>query len=189
MSAIKTNISESFRFSATKNVCLRTVSIKDAAFVAELRSDTGKTKYLSEVDSSVKAQAEWIKNYKKREQEGVELYFVICSQTLEKLGLVRMYDYKGDSFCWGSWLVKPGAPVTTGLESALNIYELAFFHFGFNQCHFDVRIENRKVIKFHEGFGSEMVDSDELNQYYIFKKETYLETRKKYSKFISGHIE
>ncbi len=100
------------------------------------------------------------------------------------LGLVRVYDLKKDSFCWGSWLIKNGAPKSTAIESSLQIYEFGFGELGFQQSHFDVRKENQKVVVFHERFGAVRVNEDELNYYFIFKESTYQNTKRKYKKFV-----
>ena len=93
-----------------KNINFRTVEVEDAEFIYNMRQNENKTKYLSKVTGDVKSQKEWIKNYKQREENKKEFYFVIESKNEEKLGLVRMYDFKDDSFCWGSWLLKKMLP-------------------------------------------------------------------------------
>lgn len=102
-----------------KNINLRTVEIDDAEFVFNMRQNQNRAKYLTKITGTVESQREWIKNYKQREKEGKEYYFVIESKDGEKLGLVRMYDFRDDSFCWGSWIIKEDAPKTTAIESAL----------------------------------------------------------------------
>ena len=117
---------------------------------------------------TVESQKEWIKNYKQREKDKKEFYFLIESKDEEKLGLVRMYDFRNDSFCWGSWLIKEDAPKTTAIESALQIYEFGFYSLGFEKSHFDVRKGNDKVISFHQRFGAKIVDEDELDYFFNF---------------------
>ena len=136
-----------------KNINMRTVEIEDAEFIYNMRQNQNKTKYLSKVTGTVESQKEWIKNYKQREDEQKEFYFLIESKDKEKLGLVRMYDFQDESFCWGSWLIKEDAPKTTAIESALQIYEFGFYSLGFEKSHFDVRKGNDKVISFHQRFG------------------------------------
>ncbi|WP_236846226.1 hypothetical protein [Campylobacter devanensis] len=48
-----------------KNINLRLVEVSDAKFIYDMRQDS-KSKYLSVVNSGVKSQIEWIKEYKKR---------------------------------------------------------------------------------------------------------------------------
>lgn len=168
----------------SKNINMRTVEIDDAEFVYNMRQNQDKTKYLSKVTGTVESQKEWINNYKQREKEREEFYFVIESKSEEKLGLVRMYDFQDDSFCWGSWLIKEDAPKTTAIESALQIYEFGFYKLGFEKSHFDVRKGNDKVIAFHQRFGAKIVDEDELDYFFNFEKSDYEKTKEKYKRYL-----
>ncbi|TLT05402.1 GNAT family N-acetyltransferase [Aliarcobacter cibarius] len=167
-----------------KNINMRTVTTKDAEFIYNMRQNQNKTKYLSKVTGTVESQKEWIKNYKRREEEKKEFYFVIESKDEKKLGLVRMYDFQDESFCWGSWLIKEEAPKTTAIESALQIYEFGFYSLGFEKSHFDVRKGNDKVIAFHHRFGAKIVDEDELDYFFNFEKSDYEITKEKYKRYL-----
>jgi RimJ/RimL family protein N-acetyltransferase len=168
----------------TKNIRLRLVVKQDAPFVVALRSDIDKARYLSRSQCSVEAQEAWIEAYKSREADGDEYYFVIEALDGESLGVVRMYDFIGDSFCWGSWIIKSEAPLCTGIESALSIYEIAFYQLGFLRVHFDVRKENERVVRFHTRFGAEIVNETELDYYFQYDKEMYEAVRSKYAKYL-----
>jgi len=167
-----------------KNINMRTVTIEDAEFIYNMRQNQDKTKYLSKVTGTVESQKEWIKNYKQREENKKEFYFLIESKDEEKLGLVRMYDFQDESFCWGSWLIKEDAPKTTAIESALQIYEFGFYSLGFEKSHFDVRKGNDKVISFHQRFGAKIVDEDELDYFFNFEKSDYEIIKEKYKRYL-----
>lgn len=167
-----------------KNINMKTVTQEDAEFIYSMRQNQDKTKYLSKVTGTVESQKEWIKNYKQREEEQKEFYFVIESKSEEKLGLVRMYDFQDDSFCWGSWLINEDAPKTTAIESALQIYEFGFYKLGFEKSHFDVRIGNDKVIAFHQRFGAKIVDEDASDYFFNFEKSDYEITKEKYKRYL-----
>ena len=167
-----------------KNINLRTVEIEDAEFIFSMRQNQNKTKYLSKVTGTVESQKEWIKNYKQREENKKEFYFVIESKDKEKLGLVRMYDFQDDSFCWGSWLIKEDAPKTTAIESALQIYEFGFYNLRFEKSHFDVRKGNDKVIAFHKRFGAKIINEDELDYFFNFEKSDFEITKEKYKRYL-----
>lgn len=167
-----------------KNINLRTVTEEDAEFIYTMRQNKDKTKYLSKVIGTVESQKEWIKNYKQREEDKKEFYFVIESKDKEKLGLVRMYDFQDESFCWGSWLIKEDAPKTTAIESALQIYEFGFYSLGFERSHFDVRKGNDKVIAFHKRFGAKIVNEDVLDYFFNFEKSDYEITKEKYKRYL-----
>ena len=167
-----------------KNINLRTVEIEDADFIYTMRQNQNKTKYLSKVTGTVDSQKEWIKNYKQREDEEKEFYFIIESKNKDKFGLVRIYDLKNDSFCWGSWLIKEDTPKTTAIESALQIYEFGFYKLGFEKSHFDVRKGNDKVIAFHQRFGAKIVSEDELDYFFNFEKRDYEIIKEKYKRYL-----
>ncbi|WP_228141055.1 GNAT family N-acetyltransferase [Aliarcobacter thereius] len=167
-----------------KNINMRTVTTEDAEFIYTMRQNQDKTKYLSKVTGTVESQKEWIKNYKQREENQKEFYFVIESKDEDKLGLVRMYDFRNDSFCWGSWLVKEDSPKSTAIESALQIYEFGFYNLGFEKSHFDVRKGNDKVISFHQRFGAKIVDEDELDYFFNFEKSDYEIIKEKYKRYL-----
>lgn len=167
-----------------KNIIIRTVEIEDTEFIFKMRQNKSKTKYLSKVNGTVEDQKKWIQSYKQRENEKKEFYFVIESKKHEKLGLVRMYDFKDNSFCWGSWLIKEDAPKTTAIESALQIYEFGFYKLGFERSHFDVRKDNGKVIAFHQRFGAIIIDENELEYFFNFEKKDYEIIKEKYKRYL-----
>ncbi|CAA6812473.1 MAG: GNAT family N-acetyltransferase [uncultured Sulfurovum sp.] len=167
-----------------KNINIRTVEIEDAPFILEMRQNKIKAKYLSKVNGTVESQKEWIITYKQKEEEKQEFYFVIESKKNQRLGLVRMYNFKGNSFCWGSWLIKENAPQTTAIESALQIYEFGFYYLGFERSHFDVRRGNDKVIAFHKRFGAKIIDENELDYFFNFEKKDYEIIKEKYKRYL-----
>lgn len=167
-----------------KNINMKTVDIGDAEFIYGMRQNENKTKYLSKITGTVESQKEWIKKYKLREEYKKEFYFVIESKDEKKLGLVRMYDFKDNSFCWGSWLIKEDAPKTTAIESALQIYEFGFYSLGFEKSHFDVRKGNDKVIAFHQRFGAEIINENEIEYFFNFEKKDYEITKEKYKRYL-----
>jgi hypothetical protein len=58
-----------------------------------------------------------------------------------------------------------GAPSFAAIESALMVYAYAQ-SLGFSRAHFDVRIENSSVWKFHERFGAMRVGESEVDYFY-----------------------
>jgi RimJ/RimL family protein N-acetyltransferase len=168
-----------------KNIQLRTAEISDAEFILELRTQSEKTKYLSQVENDLAKQQAWLVAYKQKEQKGEEYYFVIESKTGKKLGLVRVYDLQPNSFCWGSWLIQDNAPKTTAIESALLIYEFGFGQLSYKKAHFDVRKGNQSVIAFHQRFGAKVTHEDELNYYFNYRLEDYLNIKQKYKRYLN----
>lgn len=168
-----------------KNILMRLVNVADAEFIVSLREDK-KNKFLTKVD--VENQRKWLHEYKVRESTNSEYYLIICSKNGVPCGAVRMYDFIGNSFCWGSWLLNSNAPATAGIESALLVYEFAFYRLNFKHCHFDVRIENTKVRAFHERMGATITKTDDLDVYYELPIATYEFIKSKYSKFLPEKV-
>ncbi len=167
-----------------KNIALRTVETTDAEFIYSMRQNENKSKYLSKVTGTIKDQENWIKNYKQKELQKEEFYFVIESKDEEKLGLVRVYDLTQESFCWGSWMIKENAPISTAIESALQIYEFGFYELGYKKCHFDVRKGNEKVLKFHRNFGAKVIAEDKVDYFFNFNIQDYVNIKQKYKRYL-----
>lgn len=174
-----------FEFSACKNSKLALAIESDAEFILSLRLNPELNRHVSRVEANLQGQIEWLRNYKEREARRTEFYFIIKDHQDKKLGTVRLYDFRAESFCWGSWMVMPGSPRKTAIESALNVYEFAFYTLGFNASHFDVRNDNVRVIGFHERMGAEMTSSNELDSFFSFTKEVYEMTKNRYASFLS----
>lgn len=168
-----------------KNIGLRLAEVSDAKFILDIRSDNKKTRYLSKVDNDIEKQKAWLVEYKKKELNREEYYFIICNKDNVPCGTVRAYDFKGNSFSWGSWLINSKlAPVTAGIESALLMYEFAFYYLCFENCHFEVVSENTKVRSFHEKMGALVSSANRTKTFYKYNKTTYEAIRSKYIRYI-----
>ena len=153
----------------------------DAEFIIGLRTDPEKSKHLSVTSNDIDKQKDFISKYLKSQ---TEFYFVICDWKWNRLGTIRIYDIRDDSFCWGSWLLSKEAPKNAAIESALLIYDFAFFSLHYAGAHFDVRKENERVVDFHKRFGASIVDEDALNYYFQYDCAAYVAARKKYRRYL-----
>lgn len=167
-----------------KNINLRTLEALDAEFIFKLRSDKDKTRFISQISGTVLDQKKWISDYKVRELNKEEFYFLIESKDSMRLGTLRLYDFKKNSFCWGSWIVLEGSPNYTAIESALLLYEFGFNRLNFLESHFDVRKKNTKVVKFHKRFGATIISEDDLDYFFRYKKEDYERIKEKYKRYL-----
>jgi|TARA_R110002126_G_scaffold238949_4_gene382216 hypothetical protein len=164
----------------------RFVEPEDAEFICKLRSNQQLNEYISASDPDVDPQRKWIEKYKEREAVGEEFYFVIQHQ-MKDYGVVRLYDFKGDSFSWGSWIILPSRPSGLVTYSAVMVYEMGFEALGFEQAHFDVRIGNNKVIDFHVRSGAQSTDRSAIDQYFVFPKANWPAFQEKSAKQIEMH--
>jgi len=162
----------------------RDAKVNDAAFILSLRRDAEKSRYLSVVSGELSEQQAWLQRYAQLEDQA---YFIIEFQG-EPIGTVRLYDPQGDSFCWGSWILKTGAPSHAAIESALMVYAYALDHLGFTSAHFDVRKGNERVWKFHERFGARRVAETELDFLYQLDHEAIAASRERYRRILSQSV-
>lgn len=157
-----------------KNINFRMVEENDAEFILSLRTDPALNKNISAVENDVVKQRNWIRSRKNSQ----EWYFIIENKVNKPVGTIRIYDVIEDSFCWGSWIILPEERMSSSFESAVLLYEYAFFTLGFSQSHFDVRKNNKSVINFHLKMGSVITKEDHENFHFTFKKEDYISRRK-----------
>ncbi|MEL3927827.1 GNAT family N-acetyltransferase [Aeromonas enteropelogenes] len=168
----------------SKTIKMRLIREEDAEFILSLRLDERYNKFLSSVDDNVAAQKEWIKKYKQDEEMGLQYYFIIETKDSKPCGTVRLYDFKSDSFCWGSWILNEDKTKYAALESAFLVYKFGFEELGFKKSHFDVRKGNLKVIDFHKKFGAVETGEDDDNYYYEIAQESVKRVKNKFSKII-----
>ncbi len=87
---------------------LQSVDIDDAEFIILIRTDTRKSRYISSTVSDVDLQIQWIKDYKQREAQNKEYYFIAIDENDEKFATYRVYNIEDDICEIGSWVSKPG---------------------------------------------------------------------------------
>jgi RimJ/RimL family protein N-acetyltransferase len=173
-----------FNFISNK-ISFRFIEIEDAEFIFSIRTDPKYSQHLSKTTGSVNDQKQWIKNYKQREKQEKEFYFIITDNNDgQKIGAIRVYDLKEESFCWGSWILLESRPRTAAVECLLFLYHFGFNILGFNQSHFDVRKENHKALNIYLKIGAEIVSSDLNNHYLILEKEIFLQEKPTLEAFI-----
>lgn len=139
------------------------VQMGDAEFILSLRLDPAKNRYLSSTSPDVEAQRRWIASL---EDDDSQVYFLIRTLDREPVGTVRLYDVRGSSFCWGSWILSDGAPRSSAVESSVMLYAFGL-ECDFTSAHFDVRKANEKVWQYHERWGARRVGETELDYLYV----------------------
>ena len=164
-----------------RNLVLRNAGVADAAFILGLRSDERKARHLSRTPPSLGEQVAWLERYGHSTREA---YFIIEGSGAEPLGTVRLYDPQGDSFCWGSWILKDGAPSSAAIESALMVYAYALDTLGFLCAHFQVQRDNQRVWAFHERFGAVRVGQDDTEFRYTLSNAAIRASMQRYRRFL-----
>ncbi len=165
-------------------VCLRLASGKDAAFLLDLRLNPERNQNISATSNDLNAQLAWMRAYELRHSAGSEAYFIIEANGMPQ-GSLRLYDYhlSDNSYCWGSWIIRPGAPSATAFKSLILSYDLAFGALRFAKARFEVRQANVSVWKFHETLGARIVREDCLTRYYAYTAEDYANARPRLQAF------
>lgn len=104
------------------HLVLRDATPADAEFIVALRTDESKSRFISKTSSDVSQQVAWLEKYA---QDNSQVYFIMEDREHNPVGTVRLYDQQGDSFCWGSWVIREGSPSGYAVESALMVYQFA----------------------------------------------------------------
>ena len=153
---------------------LRLAKLDDADFILSLRLNPARSAHISATSASLQEQRAWMQSYESRFEAGREAYFII-QQEGKDVGTVRLYDYRPtlDSFCWGSWVIKPGVAESAAFATPLIIYDLGFNCLDFSSAHFDIRNANTSVWKFEEMLGAELIGEDALNRRYTYSRRKY----------------
>ena len=184
MSEISTPAIRKARLVTGKTLSFRDVSADDAAFVINLRIDEKKSRHLSKVSPDVSTQRAWLERYR---LDASQAYFII-EHKATPIGTVRLYDQQGESFCWGSWILIDACPSTAALESALMVYAYAQDFLKFESAHFDVRIANERVWRFHERFGAIRIGENGLDYFYRLSGELIRAARLRYARFLPDGV-
>ena len=159
-------------------MAMRLVESSDAAFIHGLRTDPDFNRHLSAVTGDVEDQRAWIENYKQREAEGREFYYVF-----ERLddgracGVVRLYELEPGSFTWGSWIMAANKPAKGALESALLSFTMGFEQLDRPLALVDVRRDNDHALAFYQRLGMRELRRDEQDIYMDYSREQFRETR------------
>jgi hypothetical protein len=144
------------------NISLELVVEQDAIFIVNLRQGE-RNKHISQTDTDISKQVEWIKEYKIREANNLEYYFIAKDINKKKWGTIRLYNLNGERFELGSWVFLKNSPEGIAIKSDIIVRELAFEELGFNICNFDVRKDNKNVLRYHYGYKPNIISEDELH--------------------------
>ena len=157
-------------------ISLKLVEVADAGFILALRTNPVLNKHISPTSPDLAAQQLWMRDYKDREAIKAEYYFVIRDNDYP-VGTVRLYDFRGDSFCWGSWIITQGTHPRVATASLVMLYDFAFDTLGFVRTHFEVRRTNFRVRNFHLRMGAQIVASDGVRDNFHLKADCYRRVR------------
>lgn len=154
-------------------IYLRLVEESNSEFILTLRQNKELNKFISPTNINIMQQQEWIKNYKEREKEGKEYYFIVINREKEEpCGTVRIYniDELNKTATWGSFILDSNRPDRASKETIELSLKFAFKNLKLDKIFLDVRKENKKAIYIYEKNGFIKQSEDDLNYYYFIEK-------------------
>lgn len=157
---------------------IRLVTVDDAKFILDLRLDPDLSKNIHSVNSSLEKQIEWIEGYKIKEKQQKELYFIFLDNE-ERLGLYRIYAINENDLTIGSWVFRKDVSSKYAILADIIIKDYVFEHFPRHKLFFDVRRNNRGVLKYHSRFNPVIIAENELDIYFELPQSNYICGRKK----------
>ena len=164
---------------------LRNADAGDGEFIVRLRTDPQKQRFISTTSADLAQQMAWLEHYARTPDQA---YFVVENMAGDKVGTIRIYAPVEDSFCFGSWIMKDGAPATYAVESVLIVYHYALDELGFNRSYFAVRKANRSVWQFMEKFGAVRTGETDDDYLYATQRAPVLESFQRYTHLLPNGI-
>ncbi|MGE8377012.1 MAG: GNAT family N-acetyltransferase [Sphingobacterium sp.] len=162
---------------------IKLVSVEafDAEFIIEARTDPKRSRFISATDTDIDNQIKWINEYKKRESRGEEYYFIGIDESGERFGTYRIYNIKSGVPVIGSWVTKPGYnKALNSIKMDIIMKEFVFEVLNFSALNFDVRINNKSVLRYHRMFAPTVVHETELDIFFLLEKEDFYINRDKF---------
>ncbi len=166
---------------------IRLVEEEDADFIISLRNNSKLNRHLNPTSSKVEDQIKWIKEYKIKEKNLEELYFLVLENGIKK-GLSRLYKINNVSFTIGSWLFDFCDNSNLPIMVDLLMTDLGFYILKKNVLLFDVRKANKKVLRYHSLKSPLQYYEDELNNYYLITSDKWEVAKKNVISFFNIDI-
>lgn len=162
----------------------RLVIEDDAEFILKLRTNKTLTKHIHSTEDDIEKQISWIRDYKKREEEGREYYFLYSKDSVP-IGVSRIsniYEYYG---LGGSWLCSPDNETEVSMATPFVANDIIFGIIGLDYYVMDVRKANKHVWKFHKSCGAQKIGESEIDYYFYLYKDDYYSKRDKFIKLLN----
>ena len=153
-------------------VHVRLADVQDSEFILSLRTNETLARYIHATPNDIEKQRAWMREYKKREEEGKEYYFIYSYQN-EDFGVNRFYNVAHDHATSGSWVCKQGIRSDLPILTILIAKEIKYDILNHTHEFFDVRKENKLVQKTHLLFGAKQIGETDTDYSYSVRKEDY----------------
>lgn len=128
---------------------VRLVREEDAEFIVNLRTNPQNARFIGHTDNDVSKQINWIREYKKREEAGVDYYFIFFEGN-KPIVLDRIYniDWLQLSYNSGSWLSAPDANAKSVMICTAIYNDIAQDVLGLLLDISKIDKNNKRVVKF-----------------------------------------
>mgnify|MGYP006084254503 CR=1 FL=1 len=163
---------------------VRLVNQDDAEFIIGLRTNIKLGRFLNFTNNDIKNQKKWIRDYKIREKNGLDYYF-IYTHNGERIGVNRIYNINGKTATAGSWVCSPHLPFEIPFITVIIIREIFFDILQLQIDLFDTRKENKKVIRMHKILGAHKIFENENDVYHYLTVEDFKISKPKILEYIN----
>lgn len=165
------------RFTAERyQLSVRLVNEEDAGYILKLRTDTGLAKFIHQTDNDLDKHLKWMKQYKERELDGRDYYFIYFKDG-QPVGVNRIYNIYHYYATIGSWICDPTNDAETSIATYFFMLDILFEYMNLDLTIFDVRKKNTHVWKLHKMAGAIKVGESDVDYYFAINKQTYLSQR------------
>lgn len=168
-------------------IYLRLVEESDAEFILNLRTNPKLNVHISYTSPNISDQINWIKNYKIKELQGLEYYYIAHDQYGNRYGTIRLYDFYENSFELGSWVFMPNSPLGIAAKTHLIGLETGFEYFNADYCRIVVRKSNVAVARYITGFNAIIAYEDDIDYHFNLSKESFYKHKPTLPSFLSGN--
>jgi len=157
---------------------VRLVEESDADFIVSLRTDLRLSKHIHTTSPNIEQQKQWIRNYKLREAQGLDYYFIFSLDSKQQ-GLARIYDITEDTFTQGSWIFSSEAALGASVLGNIISSEIGF-EFLDKKIEFSDARRDNNTHRYVKSFNPEIIKTDELNIYYKILPDGFNQGKKKH---------
>ncbi|WP_300343651.1 GNAT family N-acetyltransferase [Fusobacterium sp.] len=150
---------------------LRLVEKIDAEFIINLRTNKELSTFISLTNINIEEQIQWIKDYKIREKNNEEFYFIVEKKNGISCGTVRIYNINYDTkeTTWGSFILDKIRPEGTANEVIELSLKFILESLKLEKVYLEVRKENYKAIHIYEKNNFIRMKEDKKSYYYLKK--------------------
>ena len=155
---------------------VRFIQESDAEFILSLRTNPKLARYIHATSEDTTKQIEWTREYKKREQAGLDYYFIYSCEN-QYVGVNRIYDITADYGTGGSWICLPNTDTEVSVATLLIMRDIMFEELDLLYDKFDVRKGNKQVQRIHKMMGARIVAEPNIDYFFELSRDEYFTNR------------